>query len=479
MRQNIPLCVDLDGTFVKTDTLFELLIRAIKYCPWILFILPFYLFRGRTRLKSFLAKNCTKHINYLPINEKLLTYIKEQKSFGRKIYLVTAANEDFAKYIADKFEIFDDTFGSTTEINLKGKTKANFLKDKFGENGFIYAGNDSPDLEVWKFAKEIIIVKAPKSLIAETKKRFSKKNIIVISENSKFKIKKFFKLIRLHQWTKNILIFVPLVMSHTYTNFDNIKTSILAFFAFSFCASATYIFNDIIDIENDRTHKSKKHRPLASGSVSLPIALLAIVGLSTLSIILTLIVSYKLLFMLFIYVAVTLSYSFILKKVLILDILILSSLYAFRIYFGAIAISEEVSFWLASFSIFIFLSLGALKRYIEASNTIYDNNSSIKGRGYLKSDSEIISTIGITSGMFSVLLYIMYIETGTAGLYETPHWLMFGCIPMTYFISKIWIMAKRGKVHDDPIVYAIKTKENYAILLVFVILFFASNPIVF
>lgn len=474
----LPLCVDLDGTLVYSDTLWELFIRALKTCPWILFLLPFFILRGKSHLKYFLFKRCGNLVNTLPFNNKLLEYLKIQKSEGRKIYLVTASNQDFAKNIVSEFDIFDDVFGSNERLNLRGKNKAKFLTEKFGSQNFAYAGNDNTDLEVWKDAGEVIVVNASNKLAQKVKEQNLEKPITIISLQKSFNLKSFFKLIRVHQWAKNLLIFVPLVMSHTYQKLANVENALLAFFALSFCASATYIFNDILDVENDRKHRTKKFRPLASGIIPLPNALCVMFVLFTCAISISLNVSLALLVMLFVYSVITLSYSFIFKRIIILDILILALLYMFRIYFGAVAISDEISFWLVSFSIFIFFSLGALKRYVEVSANKDEPTKIIGGRGYTSYDAEFISMIGIGAGMMSVLTYIMYIDAGANALYESPVWLMFGCLPILYFISKIWLMAKRSKVHDDPVVYAIKTKENYLILFIFAVLFFMSKPII-
>jgi len=470
------ICVDLDGTLIVSDTLWELFLRMLKHCPWILIALPFWLLGGIANLKVNLSKRFAKYINKLPFNDEFLTYLKEAKANGDKLYLATACEESLAKKIVEPLDLFDEVFATTPSCNLKSGNKAKALIEKFGDGNFVYAGNDTPDLAIWKHSKKIIIVNASKSLIKKAKKQNPNKEVKVFEKKRK-KLKVFLKGIRIHQWSKNALIFAPLFLAHCYTNINALYASFIAFLSFSFCASATYILNDILDVEADRAHYHKKSRPIASGALSIPAALFIMFAFFVIAGVSAAIVDLVLLAYLLIYCAITISYSFVLKRIALVDVLTLSFLYIFRLFYGAQAISTEISFWLVSFSIFFFLSLGFLKRFVE----VFDmdrENTKLQSRGYMKADANSIQAMGISSGMLSVLLYIFYVDKGAQELYKNPQYLMYGSMLLVYFICDIWIAAGRKRVHSDPIVYAIKNPKSYVIAVIFLILFVLSSPIV-
>lgn len=470
---NIPLCVDLDGTFCKTDTLEELTIRMLVKSPFNILKIPIWLIKGKAFLKYQLSKKFSDFIGNIPINENLLTYLKSEKSKGRKIYLATGCNEILARKIASKTDIFDDVFASNSQINFTGKQKAEFLSKKFGLNKFQYVGNDLKDIKVWENSGEIGIVSNSKRLQKKVTAKNPQKSIKIFGNKNKFIL---FKTLRLHQWIKNLLIFLPLVLSHSIFNSEKLTACIAAFFAFSFCASATYILNDLFDIENDRLHHSKFKRPLASGDIQIRHALMLVLLLGIFSFYLALCFSgLKLLLMLGVYCALTLSYSFFFKKAAMLDVIILAILYVFRIYFGGTASECPVSFWFATFSIFIFFSLASIKRFVEIKKL--KNEKQILGRGYEREDLIAVSILGISSGFISILTYLLYIHDGAGTLYKQPRILFLGIFPLMWFIGKIWLMAFRGKVDDDPVVYAIKTKENYIIGAILLLIFAFSQPI--
>ena len=273
------------------------------------------------------------------------------------------------------------------------------------------------------------------------------------------------------------MIFVPLFLSHNFLCFEKIIQSVIAFVAFSLCASATYIINDLLDIENDRVHYKKKFRPIPSGQINMFTLAGVLVAFFSVSAILAYFVNVTLLVLLGVYIVATLSYSFKIKRLIVIDIILLAFLYLFRIYFGGVAVDVEISHWLAAFATFMFLSLGAIKRYVEILKTKEFSVEKLSGRGYSVEDSTIVANIGIVSGLVSVLTYIIYINYEAAQLYRNPSILFLGCFLLLYFILKIWIKAFRKQVNDDPIVYAIKTKENYILFLIFVLIFIAAKPV--
>lgn len=472
---NIPLCVDLDGTLIFSDTLIELLSRAIKISPLILLLLPFWLMKGRVNLKMQLAKRFSTYVNNLPFNEVLVDFLKREKNGGRKIYLVTACEENLAKKIAKKVGIFDDVWGTDEHLNLKGTAKANFLIGKFGEKNFIYAGNDTADIPVWRASAEMVLVNASRSVKNTAVRENPQKPFLVFDKQKTSFV--FLRTIRIHQWAKNFLIFIPLLLSHNFTNTGKILNCIAAFVAFGLCASATYIINDLLDIENDRSHHEKRFRPIPAGNIGF-VACVATIGVFfALAAFFAFSIDMRLMLMLLAYIIITLCYSFCLKKLIIVDIIALAFFYIFRLYFGAVAVDVPISHWFITFATFIFLSLGAVKRYTEILKTKESSREKLSGRGYTVDDISIISNIGVSAGLISVLTYIIYINYGANEYYRNPAVLLWGSFPLLYFILKIWIKASRNEVQDDPIVYAIKTKENYLLFFIILLIFIIAKPV--
>ena len=443
MNDNLkPICVDLDGTLIFSDTLAELFLRMIKHRAYYIFLVPIWLMGGRSALKYELSRRFSKYVNNLPFNGELVEYLKKEKESGRKIVLVTACEENLAKKVVSPLGLFDEIYGSGRGLNLKGSAKAEFISSKFGDGNFAYAGNSSDDIKVWERSAGMLIVNASDRLRDKAVSSNPGKPAKVFCGCGNG-FKDFLKAVRIHQWTKNLLVFLPLFLSHTYMDLLKITDCFVAFLAFSLCASATYIINDIFDIESDRLHAYKKNRPLAAGNFSVTNALIVVPLFIALSVVLAYIVSVKLLFFLAIYAIATLSYSF----------------------------------WLASFSIFFFLSLAFLKRYVEIMD-ISGCAGAVRGRGYVESDKNMISVMGICSGMVSVLLFVIYIDASAKDLYEQPTNLMYASVLLIYFICSIWIAASRGKVHSDPIIYAIKSKESYIIAAAFIVIFLSAQPII-
>jgi len=274
------------------------------------------------------------------------------------------------------------------------------------------------------------------------------------------------RAMRPHQWVKNILIFAPLILSFQFLNFESIIQAVLAFFAFSLTASGLYIVNDLLDIEADRVHPTKRNRPFASGRLS------KTWGVSQSIIILVLafgIASYlniQFLVALLIYAILSASYSFKLKQVVLLDVSLLAVLYTLRIIAGTFAVSLELSYWLIVFSIFIFTSLAMVKRVSELYNLKLQGKEEVGGRGYTVQDHEIMSALGAASGFVSVLVLALYIHDPlTVERYNHPEWLWMIVPSILYWIGRVWIIAHRGQMNEDPVVFAVRDKISYLILL--------------
>ncbi|MFH1050742.1 MAG: UbiA family prenyltransferase [bacterium] len=468
-----PLCVDLDGTLISTDTLMESLLFAIKEKPYLLFLLPIWIFKGRGFLKKKIADTSLPDATLLPYKNNVLDFIKTEKNKGREIVLATATDNRIADSVAEHLGIFDKVIATNNNHNLRSKNKSNALVELYGERGFDYIGDSIADLAVWKNADCSLLVEPANSLLKKVKS-FSN-NVIVFSKDTN-KLKSFIKEIRVYQWIKNILIFLPFLMAHRPET-GIIVNSIFAFISFSFVASFVYLLNDLLDIEADRQHPGKKHRPLASGifPIHLGILVAPVFLLSGLAIGFFLL-PYEFFITLIIYLLLTTGYTFFLKRIIILDVIILSCLYTIRLIAGANATGIEASPWLLGFSIFLFLSLAIMKRYTELGVMIEQNKTKTKGRGYRTEDIGFLNSIGPASGYMSVLILALYVNSEkVVWLYKIPEMLWLTLLCLLFWISRIWLIAQRGKMYDDPIVFIAKDYVSYIVGFIITILIIGAT----
>ncbi len=461
---SLPLCVDLDGTLIQSDSLWESCLRLVSQKPLMLVLLPLWLFLGKAGFKQKISQHVELSPASLPFNTPLLKYLTHQRLQNRHLVLVTAANKKIAEAIALHLNIFDEILASDEKHNLSGKNKAKVLIDKFGEKGFVYAGNANIDLNVWQHAAAAVVVNASENLTQKAKQKTTIEEIF--PKEQKPSLKLILKAIRIHQWVKNILIFTALILSHNWFNHDALQSIVLAFFSFSFAASSIYLINDLIDLEADRKHQSKKHRPLAAGTLPIQWAIILIPILLIFSFLLALQVNTGFISILVVYLVLTTAYSLFLKPIALLDVITLTSLYTIRIVAGAIAINVPLSYWLLAFSMFIFLSLALIKRYSELKNLVQQGQTTSLSRGYHVDDLPAISLFGISSGYISILVLILYTHDLHAGtLYSQPDWLWFVAVAILYWISHMWLLAFRGKMNEDPVLFAIHDRSSYIVTL--------------
>lgn len=460
---NRPLCVDLDGTLLKCDLSIDAIIYLINRNPKYLIKILFLFFKSKLELKFFLAKNYIPLVRALPINLAVKDYIDTQKNNGRKIILISGSPQSWVSQVAHDFPNFEEAIGSKEEIHLVGKMKAQFLVDRYGAKGFDYIGNSSQDIPVWKESEKKI--RASFWVMTSTKFDLSLFYPTETKNNSiSNSISIFFKMLRPHQWVKNLLIFVPLLASHAIS-VDKLMIDLLAFMTFCLCASSGYILNDILDIHHDRLHLKKKQRPIPSGNIPIGIALTTSCLLFLISIILAYQINYFFLIGLISYFLLSFLYSIKLKNILLLDTFVLAGLYTLRLFCGGIAVSVDQSSWLHLFSAFFFLALALLKRFIELKNFNGIDDSIVPGRSYHKQDLSTINTLGISSGFASVVIFSLYIyQESTRSLYNFPEMLWIVCFLILLWINRIWILADRNVIDHDPITFAIKDKISWWIL---------------
>ena len=457
-----PLCVDLDGTLVKSDTLIDSLLLLVRTHPLRALRAPLWLSGGKAALKARVCSQVQLDAAHLPYNRPLLNYLTEQHADGRKLYLTTGADTALAHRIAEHLGIFEGVLASDGTTNLTGGNKLERLRRRFPEEGFDYIGNATPDVPLLENAGEAML--ANPSLPLQAKLKARKISISRQFDDRGKSLKIFLKTIRLHQWAKNILIFVPMILAHAL-RLSLIVDALVAFLCFSLCASATYIVNDLLDIEADRRHHKKRYRPFASGDlpVSAGVAIIAVFMVLAFAGAVLLLPGPFLGWML-VYLVTTLSYSLYLKRVVLIDVILLSGLYTLRLLAGGAATSVSFSPWLAAFSIFLFLSLAMVKRFSELQNIRAQGNTLSNGRGYLLTDIEQIRSFGTASAYASVVVFAFYIYgSGATGLYQHPSrmWLMTPL--MILWLSRVWLLASRGELDEDPVIFAVTDRMSLLI----------------
>jgi 4-hydroxybenzoate polyprenyltransferase/phosphoserine phosphatase len=475
------LCVDLDGTLVKSDTLVDSTLVLARQHPALILKIPGWLMEGKASLKKHITEAVSLDVVHLPYNRELLQYLEQEHARGRQIYLATAADEVLARRVADHLGLFAGVIASNGADNLAGKNKLAAFRHNFGDN-FCYIGNASADVPLLKNCQAPMVAN-PTSGLRSAMRRDNIVPVRTFSEKNSA-LKAWLKAIRIHQWAKNVLIFLPLLLAHAWAPAP-VAAALLAFVSFGLCASATYIVNDLLDIEADRLHPRKRRRPFAAGDLSaltgvgvVVLLLLASVALalatphiaqslgslpleSDSNHFLGLQTQYAFLGWLGIYAVTTLAYSLRLKRAVLVDVIVLSGLYTIRILAGSAATGIEVSTWLASFSIFFFLSLAFVKRFAELENLRERGGASAKGRGYHITDLEQLRSFGSASGYVSVAVLTLYISNlDAAQLYSHTRRLWLLVPVLLLWISRLWLMASRGHLDEDPVVYAITDKRS-------------------
>ena len=459
---SVPLCVDLDGTLVRTDVLWETLILLLKRNPLYLLALPGWLLRGRAHFKKKIAAGAEFDAASLPYHQPFLEYLRSEHRHGRHIILATAADSQLANAVARHLGLFAEVFASDGRKNMRGQNKGRALAERFGSKQFDYAGNSTADLPIWREARAAIVVNASEAL---TRRVRGGTEVSRVFNEPASRTPALVKALRPHQWVKNLIIFVPLITSHKLAEVSLVGNAVLGFIAFSLCASAVYVLNDLWDLDADRRHATKKFRPFASGQLPLLAGFALAPLVLGLSLLLGGFLSWQYFGVLATYFALTTSYSWRIKQIAPLDVFFLAGLYTMRLIAGHTATGIEYSFWLLAFSMFIFLSLALVKRFIELNRWRGQNRrDSLLGRGYTTNDIELVAMLGVASGFLAVLVMALYVNSvDVQRLYRAPIWLLLMCPLLLYWISCVWLLAHRGQMHDDPIVFALKDRASYAV----------------
>jgi 4-hydroxybenzoate polyprenyltransferase len=472
MQAERPLCVDMDGTLVKSDTFVDSLMVLARRHPLSFLRTPFWAAKGKAHLKSQVASLVALDVAHLPYNRPLLDYLREEHAAGRKLYLATGADRALAQSVAAHLAIFDDVMASEGTVNLTGNNKLHHLEQRFAPDGFDYIGNALLDLPLLKSARRAMLANpdlrlngALKSQNIKVSRKFLDRSPAVVA---------LAKALRVHQWVKNLLVFLPLMLAHTI-RLGLLLTAVAAFFCFSFVASATYVFNDLLDLEADRVHLTKRQRVFAAGDLSVVAGIAISFLLAALAFIVAAHMERKFLIFLLLYLVTTVAYSLVLKRIVLLDVVILASLYTVRMVAGAAATSTLISPWLAAFSIFLFLSLAMVKRFSELQNLHKRGMNPTSARGYLLSDIEQLRSFGTSSAYASIVIFALYINgRDVTSLYRHPSRMWLITPLMILWISRVWLLASRGLLDEDPVIFALEDRMSLLLCLGVVLIAYSA-----
>ncbi len=455
----IPLVVDLDGTLLLTDTLFEAFAEHLRRRPlwavWQMIQLPFGIAKTKARLTTSVDLDVTR----LPVNEDVLAYCKRAKAGGRQVWLVSAADQAIVDRVAAHFGLFDRVIGSDGVTNNKGSAKASLLQRE-APNGFEYVGDSPADVKVWK--KSAVASYVGKG--APRRRAIEALGVPVAEsfDRPKAGVGAWIKALRPHQWAKNGLIFIPAILALRIVETDVQVKLILAFLTLGILASGTYILNDLLDLQADRAHRSKHKRPFAAGRIKLWRGFIAAPTLITTGLIGGLLVSPAFVTMQLSYLLITLLYSLRLKRSALADTMALSFLYTLRLIIGTVVAAAALSQWLLVFSMFLFVSLSLAKRHVEVLAKASSGGSHLANRGYRAEDAGLTLGLGLATGTAAPLILVLYIidTAWPSGLYSAPEFLWFAPVLLSLWIMRVWLLANRGELHDDPVVFAVKDPRS-------------------
>jgi len=460
-KEQLPLCVDLDGTLVRSDVLLESSIALLRARPIYIFAMMSWLPLGRARFKDLIAQHVELDVSNLPYRKELVAYLTEERAGGRTVVLTTASSEKFATQIADHLGCFDDVMASSASRNLKGRNKAEALVDRFGEGAFTYIGDSIADLPIWKRAGSGIVVGGSRRVTRAAK---GLATTVPDFEEPQNRPAALFRALRPQQWLKNLLLFVPVLAAHQ-VGMPGLIAATAGFVAFCLVASSAYVLNDLLDLVADRSHPVKRRRPFASGELSPVAAFWLLPALIASGALIAAWLPIWFAATLLLYFLLTLSYSLHLKRVVLADVMTLAALYTLRVIAGGAAASVTLSFWLLAFSMFLFFSLALVKRTAEMQLSRQTDHD-LSRRGYRVGDETHLETMGIASGYLAVLVIALYINSeNVTTLYADPYILWLLCPILLYWISRVWLKTNRGEMPDDPLVFTVKDRVSHLLAL--------------
>lgn len=459
--RRLPLVCDLDGTLIKSNSFHENFFQAFFHSPKRLFC-SVSRWLNRAALKYTLANIHPIEVRGLPYREEVLDLIRNAHADGRGIYLVTAADQSIADNVISHLGGFDGAKGSDGSLNLKSRNKLKWLQESF-PNGFIYAGDSAADLPIWEAATGAVLVGNAARYASQLRNAGVEVRTIFTEKNGS--VKDWLSELRIHQWSKNVLIFVPLFFSHPVGNFCVVLKTAIAFLAVGLVASSTYVINDLADLEADRAHATKRFRAIADGRISIINGFLASIFLLATGLGMALLLHPRFALAVSSYLALTLAYSFCFKRYALLDVTVIGCLFTLRIVMGQVVNDFEFSPWLFSFSSMLFFSLSLAKRHVEVMHAHSQGKDVIKGRGYLPDDWPLTLGYGLASASASIVIMLIFValDPSVTEAYHNSVLLFVAPVGVFVWLQRIWILSHRMHLHDDPVVFALKDKISYLI----------------
>ncbi|HEY0009937.1 MAG TPA: UbiA family prenyltransferase [Tepidisphaeraceae bacterium] len=470
-----PLYVDLDGTLIRSDTMQQASMQLLRDSPIKLIRAGWAILRDRTAAKRILAENVDLDVEHFPYRQAVIDYIKQAKADGRRVVLATGSHRKYAEAAALHVGLFDAVYSTDNGPNLIGSHKLEQIRKDAGPDGFEYLGDSGADLVIFENAHTAGMVGGRRFKPLANAKVQSHR-LAHIHNNE---VRDQLRLIRPHQWVKNLLIVLPVLASHRWNEWPVIWATLLTIVAFSLVASGNYILNDLFDIDRDRRHPIKRNRPVASGAVTIIRAMYLSAALLIAGLLLGWLIHVHVLYVLLGYLSLAHLYSVQLKRRLLVDVIALAGMYTIRVIAGSVATGITPSPWLLSFCMFFFACIAFAKRYTELRGSLdLQPDTNLPGRGYQPQDLDIIRVVGPVNGYLAVLVTALYISSpDVTKLYEQPHLLWLICPILAYWVTRLWFFAHRGVLHHDPVVFALTDwKSHAAILLTVVIIVLASIP---
>lgn len=452
-----PLVLDLDGTLTHTDTLFESVLVLLKRNPLYVFPVLFWALAGARVLKARVAERVHLNVATLPWRKDLLAWVTAQRAAGRRVVLATAAHRSIADAVAAHLQLFDQVLATDEQTNLKGENKLAAIRAAVGPE-FVYAGDSAADLPIWRASQAVVFAGVPASLAAQVRPG-ARVEAEFAQPPAGWKL--WLKALRVHQWIKNLLLFVPLFTAFAYTDASRVLAVVLTFIGFSLAASGTYVMNDLWDLESDRQHPRKCERAFASGRIGVLQGVLAAAGLVLAGLLVSLWVSLPVGLVLLGYVVLTTSYSWVLKSYVLIDVLMLALLYTYRVLAGAVATDIDLSPWLLAFSVFTFFSLALVKRCAELVSLQQMGRLAARGRDYRVGDLVVLWPFGASASICAIVVFGLYVALPeTADRFAHPRILWLVAVGLIYWFGRLWIKTARGEMHDDPIVFALRDRGS-------------------
>ena len=470
----VPLCVDLDGTLVRTNTLIEAVLLVIRRRPLVLPRMLWWARRGQGHLWHRLAAIGVPDARSLPYAPEVVALVSAEAK-RRPLVLVTGAHRTIAEGVAGHLGLFREVLASDGDEHLVGERKARALTDRFGQAGFDYVGDSSADLAVWRRARHAYLVSAATTL-AEQVRSFGVGLEVLEGAPREPAWRAIVRAMRPAQWGKNALVLVPALLAHRVTEPAVLGAALIATLAFCITSSSVYILNDLLDVEADRRHPTKSKRPIASGSLSLRGAILLWAVLLGGAVAMLLALSPIAALLLIGYVVTTTAYTFWLKEKLAIDMVVLASFYVQRLFVGAAATGIHLSFWTLLFSLLVFMGLAAVKRYSEVHNREIDGIADSSRRAYVGGDKHVLQAIGtscFTGALIAVGLYLG--SDDVTRLYRRPE-LLWALAPVFLaWTSRLWLLSARGKLRDeDPVAFALRDRWTWAAAVIVGAIFVAA-----